>query len=111
MVRSVALTLWRGLARVKVPLRVQVGAVASLFVAALVLLWSTWASVVERERRRVEAKALLERAGKALTDRGSPVLAGAPGDSFFFVEPRDWDALQERLEAEARQALAPFQGV
>ena len=48
----------------RVPIGVQVGVVAALFVAALIVLWLTGASVLARERRRSEAKVLLERAGK-----------------------------------------------
>ena len=37
----------------RVPIGVQVGAVAALFVAALVVLWMAGASVLARERRRI----------------------------------------------------------
>ena len=54
--------------KLRVPLGVQVGAVAALFVAALVALWATGASVVAQERRRSEAKNLLNLASTKLPD-------------------------------------------
>ena len=63
--------------RARVPIGVQVGVVAALFVAALIVLWMTGASVLARERRRSEAKVLLERAGKNLAERGRDTLAHA----------------------------------
>jgi two-component system, NtrC family, sensor histidine kinase HydH len=59
----------------RVPIGVQVGAVAALFVAALVVLWATGAMVVARERRRSDAKDLLEEAGKELDERGRRIIA------------------------------------
>ena len=61
----------------RVPLGVQVGVVAALFVAALAALWTTGASVVARERRRSEAKSLLDRAGRDLDARGQEMIARA----------------------------------
>ena len=60
----------------RVPIGVQVGAVAALFVAALVVLWATGAMVVARERRRSDARELLEEAGKELDERGRRIIAG-----------------------------------
>ena len=54
----------------RVPVGVQVGVVAALFVAALVVLWMTGASVVAREHRRSEAKSMLDRAGEDLAAQG-----------------------------------------
>ena len=72
--------------KLRVPLGVQVGAVAALFVAALVALWATGASVVARERRRSEAKNLLESSPaptwRTVESRSSP--AGAS----FRTSPR-----------------------
>jgi two-component system, NtrC family, sensor histidine kinase HydH len=59
----------------RVPIGVQVGAVAALFVAALVVLWATGAMVVARERRRSDARDLLEEAGKELDERGRRIIA------------------------------------
>jgi hypothetical protein len=44
----------------RLPVGVQVGIVAALFVAALLALWTTGAMVVARERRRADAKTLLD---------------------------------------------------
>ena len=63
--------------RLRVPLGVQVGMVAALFAASLVVLWTTGASVVARERRRSEAKYLLDRAGNELAARGREIIARA----------------------------------
>ena len=54
----------------RVPLKLQVGAVVVLLVASLVSLWSTSAAVVARERRRVSAGLVLSRAGLALAQTG-----------------------------------------
>ena len=51
--------------------------VAALFVAALLALWTTGASVVAREHRRSEAKVLLDRAGDELAARGRGIIARA----------------------------------
>ena len=59
----------------KVPISVQIGVVAALFIAALVVLWITGASVVARERRRSDAKGMLEQAGDQLAARGRESIA------------------------------------
>jgi two-component system, NtrC family, sensor histidine kinase HydH len=56
--------------KLRMPISVQVGVVAALFIAALVALWTTGASVVARERRRSEAKGMLVGAGDDLAARG-----------------------------------------
>jgi two-component system, NtrC family, sensor histidine kinase HydH len=94
----------------RVPIGVQVGAVAALFVAALIVLWSTGASVVARERRRSEAKSMLERAGDGLTVRGRKMIAGA-GDFPNFPEEQSRDELQKNLSTEAAAVLARDQGI
>ena len=63
--------------RARVPISVQVGVVAALFVAALIVLWVTGASVVARERRRSEAKILLDEADDKLAERGRDAIAHA----------------------------------
>ena len=69
---------WRWHRRMpRVPLKVQAGAVAALFVAALATLWTTWASVVEREGRRTTTRTVLDRAGIALAARGAALLGNA----------------------------------
>ncbi len=94
----------------RVPLRVQVGAVVALFVAALASLWTTGAMVVAREGRRVSAGDVLARAGEALADRGRGVLATVlrwPN----YLDRREWDDLGGRLEREAARSLSAFDGV
>ncbi len=61
--------------QLRVPLGIQVGVVAALFVAALVVLWAAGASVVARERRRADAKNLLNLAGTRLAEQGTPIVA------------------------------------
>src|SRR5215475_3427060 len=94
----------------RVPLKVQVGAVVALLVAALASLWSTSASVIGREHRRASAKGLLDRAGDALADRGREVLAGAPRWPDY-LDPADWEKLDRALTAESGAALRRFEGV
>ena len=95
---------------VKVPLGVQVGGVAALFVAALVALWATGASVVARERRRSEAKELLSRAGEELAERGYPIIAGAGEFPDYPEEPSRAD-LDRELSICSAAALAGHAGV
>jgi two-component system sensor histidine kinase HydH len=94
----------------RVPLKVQVGAVAVLFVAALATLWSTSAAVVARERRRVSAGVVLTRAGIALAEQGKGLLATAPRE-FYELDRGEWDDLDRRLGEETARTLGPFEGV
>jgi two-component system sensor histidine kinase HydH len=91
----------------RVPLGVQVGVVAALFVAALAALWMTGASVVARERRRSEAKGLLDRAGRDLDARGQEIIARA-GEFPDFPEDTSRVALDRDLSAQASAALAGY---
>jgi signal transduction histidine kinase len=93
-----------------VPLGVQVGLVAGLFVAALLALWTTGASVVARERRRSEAKALLNRAGEELAEKGGPIIAGAGEFPDFPEEPSRVELDRELLIC-STSALAKHRGV
>ena len=95
--------------RLRVPLGIQVGAVAALFVAALVALWTTGASVVARERRRSEAKGLLDRAGDELTARGREIIARA-GDFPDYPEEPSREVLDRELSAVTTAALARREG-
>ncbi len=85
----------------RVPLAVQIGAVAVLFAAASASLWHTGAEVVEREARRATARQVLDRAGEALARVGADDLADAPAFPYT-LDPRDWDALDGRLSARGR---------
>ena len=88
----------------------QVGAVAALFVAALVVLWMTGASVVARERRRSEVKGLLDQADDELAVRGRDAIAQA---KYFpdYADKSDRGRLDRRLAEQAGQALSKFKGV
>jgi two-component system, NtrC family, sensor histidine kinase HydH len=95
--------------RLRVPLGVQVGVVAALFVAALMVLWTTGASVVARERRRSEAKGLLNRAGDEIATRGREIIARA-GEFPDYPEELSRDELDRELSAVATAALAQHAG-
>lgn len=96
--------------RARVPIGMQVGVVAALFVAALVMLWMTGAAVVAREQRRSEAKDLLDRADDALIANGRGALARA---KYFpeYAEESDRARLDEALKERAAKALSPYGGV
>jgi signal transduction histidine kinase len=96
--------------RFRVPISVQVGTVAALFVAALVALWTTGASVVARERRRSDAKNLLEHAGEALNERGRAIIAGAGGFPNF-PEEHSREELDRKLTEHAANVLPRAQGI
>jgi two-component system, NtrC family, sensor histidine kinase HydH len=94
----------------RVPLGLQVSVVAALFVAALVVLWTTGASVVGRERRRSQAKELLERAGEDLAARGRGIIARA-GEFPDYPEEPSRTELDQALAAKATEALAKYDGI
>ena len=96
--------------KLRVPLGVQVGAVAVLFVAALVALWATGASVVARERRRSEAKNLLNIAGTNLADRGIQIIARG-GEFPDFPEEASRSRLDRELSTQASAALADHEAI
>ncbi len=98
----------------KVPLAVQVGAVAALFIAALVVLWITGARVLARERRRAEAKNLLRHAGEALASQGGEIVARTEGRSEGFPYYPENQALREldhQLQSAAVSALREYEGI
>ncbi len=102
--------------RSRIPIGVQVGAVAALFVAALVDLWITGAAVVARERKRSEARALLDLADDQLADRGHPAIARARDfvrDFPYYTDRAELQKLDHDLVEETRQALddPKFRGV
>jgi two-component system sensor histidine kinase HydH len=94
----------------KVPISGQIGVVAALFVAALIVLWTTGASVVARERRRADAKSMLEHASDALTTRGRVTIAGT-GDFLNFPEQPLRDRLDRELTALAAQVIRRGEGI
>ncbi|APW59920.1 ATP-binding protein [Paludisphaera borealis] len=94
----------------RVPLGVQVGGVAALFVAALLALWATGASVVARERRRSDARTLLVRAGDELAARGYEIVACA-GEFPDYPEEPSRDELDRELSVRSASVLAKHQGV
>lgn len=102
--------MYFALEKLRLPIGVQVGAVAALFVGALLALWTTGASVVARERRRSEAKSLLDRAGDELAARGKAIIARA-GEFPDFPEEPSRESLDRELSAQAIAALARFEGM
>ncbi len=96
--------------KLRMPLGVQVGVVAALFVAALLALWTTGASIVARERRRSEAKGLLNRAGEELAARGR-VIIGRAGEFPDYPEEPSSAQLDRELSAVATEALTHHEGI
>src|SRR5436305_12052234 len=97
---------------IRIPLKIQIGAVITLFVAASATLWTTSASVVARERRRVQAGDVLASAGVELARLGEPVLASAPPPPWPYEQDRaEWDDLDRRLIEQSERALSRFEGV
>jgi signal transduction histidine kinase len=94
----------------RLPLSVQVGAVAALFIAALAVLWATGAQVVARERRRAEAKGSLNKAGDLLAASGSEII-GRAGGFPSFPETRLQSTVDLELSARAVSALTGFDGI
>lgn len=95
--------------KLRVPLGLQIGAVAALFLAALIALWMTGASVVARERRRSEAKVLLNRVGDEIANRGREIIARA-GEFPDYPEELSRDELDRQLSAVATSVLAQHRG-
>ncbi|MHC5544219.1 two-component system sensor histidine kinase NtrB, partial [Singulisphaera rosea] len=97
---------------VSIPLKAQLGVVLALFVAALLTLWSTSMSAIEREGRRASAKGLLERAGLALAAEGRSILdQSSPLSPFEYVDPEYRRELDRRLREVAGNVLRPMRGV
>ncbi len=94
----------------RVPIGVQVGVVAVLFVAALVVLWATGASVVARERRRSDAKDRLDEAGMELDERGRRIIAQVVPFPDFPDEQARVD-LDANLLAQAKAVLSRREGL
>ena len=100
-----------GPVRLRVPLGAQVGLVAVLFLAALVVLWVTGASVVARERERASAKARLKAAGGALEALGLAPLAEARRFDLMYPEDRDRAASESALADASAKALGGYRGL
>ena len=96
--------------QLRLPVGVQVGIVAALFVAALLALWTTGALVVARERRRADAKALLDQAGAELADRGKEIITRV-GEFPDFPEETSRAKLDRELSAQISRALSGREGV
>ena len=92
-------------ASIRIPLGVQVGAVALLFAAASATLWVTSSQVVARESRRAEARRHLAETCRALADRArASGLAGNPWPRL--AEPAEQEADARALEAASAAVLA-----
>jgi two-component system, NtrC family, sensor histidine kinase HydH len=96
--------------QLRVPMGIQVGIVATLFVAAIGAMLTTGASIAEREGRRASARGLLDQAGRILQARGAAILARAP-QWHNGLDLKDWDALDRALTAVATESLTAFDGV
>jgi two-component system, NtrC family, sensor histidine kinase HydH len=96
--------------RLHIPVGVQVGIVAALFVAALLALWTTGALVVARERRRADAKTLLDQAGAELAVRGLKIIARV-GEFPDFPEETSRVTLERELSVQVGEALSGREGV
>jgi signal transduction histidine kinase len=94
----------------RLPIGVQVGVVAALFVAALVVLWVTGASVVARERRRSDAKDMLDRAGTDLANLGNQIMARS-GEFPDFPEAASRTELDRALSVQAGKVLSRQSGI
>jgi two-component system sensor histidine kinase HydH len=96
--------------KLRIPISVQVGVVAALFVAAILVLWTTGASVVARERRRAEARGMLEKAGTELEEKGRDILARVRQFPEY-LEAQSRAELDRELAASAAESLAPHEGI
>jgi two-component system, NtrC family, sensor histidine kinase HydH len=95
--------------KLRVPIGVQVGVVAALFVAALLVLWTTGALVLRREQRRSAAKDLLTRAGRELDVQGRANIAQ---EGFLeFPDRQARDALDRELSKKVARILSDYVGI
>jgi two-component system, NtrC family, sensor histidine kinase HydH len=100
----------RAALKLRIPIGVQVGVVAALFVAALLVLWTTGASIVAREHRRSEAKGLLERAGTGLAAQGRDIIAQVRQFPDF-PEAQSRAELDGKLSARSAASLSRYEGI
>jgi two-component system sensor histidine kinase HydH len=96
--------------RARIPLSVQVGVVAVLFMASLIVLAYTGLSVLRREGRRESAERVLAAAGAALARQGRDDLASVPRFPTT-LSMTEWEELNDRLGAKADAVLRVFEGV
>ncbi|MDE2508329.1 MAG: histidine kinase [Planctomycetota bacterium] len=94
----------------RIPLSVQFGAAALLFAAALLSLWLTWSTAVDRERRRASTRSDLAAAGGALAKSGADVLAELPRWPDL-PSPDEWSRTDQSLAERNRAILQGFRGV
>ncbi len=94
----------------RIPLKIQIGVVIAMFVAALAALGTTGAGVVAREGRRASAGAILARAGSLLADHGQAILADAPLWPYE-MSPEEWNVMDRRLIEQSVASLRSFEGV
>lgn len=98
-----------GRSRSRIPVGVQIGVVAVLFLAALGTLVYTGLAVLGRERRRGDVERTLRRADAALDQEARDALASVrPWPEMS--EP-EWAELDRRLAHRAAGALGRFEGV
>jgi len=96
--------------KVRIPIAVQVGMVAALFVAALLVLWTTGALVLARETRRSAAKDLLNRAGEELAAQGQAIIA--QGEGFLeYPDEQSRAALDRELSRKAARVLSNYERI
>ncbi|MBV8266063.1 MAG: hypothetical protein JO252_06935 [Planctomycetaceae bacterium] len=96
--------------RFRVPLGVQVGAVALLFAAALVTLWVNGVSAFRREHRRATSARMMTEASAQMTKQGVGALEAVPLWPNLLDAP-EWDKLDRRLSAVTASVLARYDSV
>ena len=96
--------------RFRVPLGVQVGAVALLFAAALVTLWVNGVSAFRREHRRATSARMMTEASAQMTKQGVGALEAVPLWPNLLDAP-EWDKLDRRLSAVTVSVLARYDSV
>ena len=96
--------------RFRVPLGVQVGAVALLFAAALVTLWVNGVSAFRREHRRATSARMMTEASARMAQQGVGALEAVPLWPNL-LDASEWDKLDRRLSAVTEAVLARYDSV
>ena len=91
--------------RFRVPLGMQVGAVALLFAAALMTLWVTGVSAFRREHRRATSARMMTEASAQMSKQGVGALEAVPLWPNL-LDASEWDKLDRRLSAVTATVLA-----